>query len=116
MAPPTGAPLRRCRRRNERRRRSLTLVVANFWSRLWSSPRRSLGSPRSSLCSSPRSSSPCSLLCSSPWSRFTGAAEHTEGRLAAVELEDQPAVLDLGHLPSANIVTNSHAPNLVFRP
>ena len=44
------------------------------------------------------------------------AAEHTEGRQAAVELEDQPAALDLGHLPSANIVTSAHAPNLVFRP
>jgi hypothetical protein len=41
------------------------------------------------------------------------AAEHTEGRHATVELEDQPAPLDLGDLPSANIVTNAHAPNLV---
>ena len=55
-------------------------------------------------------------LWSSPWSRITVAAEHTEGRQAAVELEDQPAGLDLGHLPSANIVTGAHAPNLVFRP
>jgi hypothetical protein len=54
-------------------------------------------------------------LWSSPWSRITVAAEHTEGRQAAVELEDQPAALDLGHLPSANFVTNAHAPNLVCR-
>src|SRR6516164_5915586 len=116
MAPPTWAPLRRCRHPNERlvvRIRNLgssprSRLCTSAWSRLWSSPRRS-------LCSSPRSRL-WSSLWSSPWSRFTLAAEHTKGRLAAVELEDQPAVLDLGHLPSAYIVTNAHAPNLVFRP